>query len=330
MNKLININKKLEENNLQRFIKKQEEDYETAFKEIKNGEKKSCWMWYIFPQIRGLGMSTTSNYYGIQNIEEAIEYLQNEKLKNNLLEITQALLDLGDVDIRKVMGCIDDSKLKSSMTLFNEVENISGIDCGHIFEKVLHQFFKDEKDEKTLKILEKQKRKIKNNPNIFESDKVESNENEFNNINENNDINKIQGDENINNIDKQEKEIIIEEKDNEENKKKGENIILRNNQKENVNNYLNDEEENGLVIDEIIIKKEKDNGRVKLEKTQNYPTEKFQKNKENQSENNEKNIIQTNGNENNEEEIKNGEINELKVESHEDKNAKCCEGCNIM
>ena len=149
---------------LERFIEQQEKEYDLALKEIKNGEKVSCWMWYIFPQIRGLGKSSTSKYYGIKNIEEAIDYLKNETLKHNLLEITQALLDLGNVNIKKVMGFIDDVKLQSSMTLFNEAEIISHIDCGQIFQKVLSQFFNDEKDKNTLAILEEQKN-IKNNEN---------------------------------------------------------------------------------------------------------------------------------------------------------------------
>ena len=155
----------MEGKGLERFIEKQEEEYNLALNEIKNGEKKSCWMWYIFPQIRGLGKSSLSTFYGIKDIKEAIEYLKNEKLKNNLIEISQALLDLGNVDIKKVMGFIDDIKLKSSMTLFNEVELISNIDCGKIFQKVLIQFFNNEKDKNTLIILEEQKnnRNQKNN-----------------------------------------------------------------------------------------------------------------------------------------------------------------------
>ena len=150
-----------EDDGLERFIEQQEKEYDLALKEIKNGKKESCWMWYIFPQIKGLGKSSLSKYYGIKDIEEANEYLKNEKLKNNLLEITKSLLNLGNVDIKKVMGFIDDKKLQSSMTLFNEAELNSHINCGKIFQKVLTQFFNNEKDNNTLKILEEQK-KIKN------------------------------------------------------------------------------------------------------------------------------------------------------------------------
>ena len=215
------------------------------------------------------------------------------------------------------MGFIDDSKLKSSMTLFNEIEKISGIDCGHIFEKVLHQFFKDEKDEKTLKILENQKlnnennSEIKNNPNLIESNKIESNEYELNNNNNN----KIQGNENLDNIDKGQNQIIIDENNNDEgNKKIEEDIILRNKKKDNIINNINEEKEN------------------KLKNFQNSPTEIFEKNKENQSEigNNEKNNKIMKENENFEEENLDGGENEFKVESLEEKNAKCCEACIII
>ena len=160
------------ENGLERFIEKQEKEYDLALNEIKNGRKESCWMWYILPQIRGLGKSALSTFYGIKDIKEAIQYLKNEKLKNNLIEISQALLDLGNVDIKEVMGFLDDIKLKSSMTLFNEVELISNIDCGNIFQKVLAQFFNNEKDKNTLIILEEQKNDRNKENNVINNDRL--------------------------------------------------------------------------------------------------------------------------------------------------------------
>lgn len=142
---------------LDRFLDAQEQKYEIALKEIKNGKKISCWIWYIFPQIVGLGMTQMSKKYGIKNIEEAIEYLNNEILRNRLLEISQALLNLGEVDIHEVMGFPDDLKLKSSMTLFKKAEELSDIKCDNIFQNVLDQFYKGEDDQKTVTILEKQK-----------------------------------------------------------------------------------------------------------------------------------------------------------------------------
>ena len=178
---------------LDRFLDAQEQKYEIALKEIKNGKKISCWMWYIFPQIEGLGMTQISKKYSIKNIEEAIEYLNNEILRNRLLEISQALLDLGEVDIHEVMGFPDDLKLKSSMTLFKKAEELSDIKCDNIFQNILNQFYKGEDDQKTLTILEKQKfekmlnaKKENNNENengktirdIDIDDKVSNHENE--------------------------------------------------------------------------------------------------------------------------------------------------------
>ena len=154
------------ENGLERFIIMQAKEYDLALQEIKNGKKLSCWMWYIFPQIRGLGMSPISKVFGIADIKEAIQYLQNDTLKDNLITITKAVLDLGNVNITQVFGPIDDIKLKSSMTLFNEAENLSGINCGKYFIQILNQFFNGEKDEKTLSILEIQKKEKNDNNRI--------------------------------------------------------------------------------------------------------------------------------------------------------------------
>ena len=89
--------------NLNRFIEVQRKDYSKALNEIKNGKKLTHWVWYIFPQIKGLGMSDIAIYYSIDNLEEAKLYLGNDYLKNNLLEITQALLDLNNDNIIEVL-----------------------------------------------------------------------------------------------------------------------------------------------------------------------------------------------------------------------------------
>ena len=204
---------------IQRFLDIQKENYEIALEEIKKGRKVSCWMWYIFPQMIGLGRSHICKYYGIKNIEEGIEYLKNEELRHNLLEISQALLDLGDVNITRVMGVIDDDKLKSSMTLFNIVEEKSGIDCKKIFQKVLHQFFNDEKDENTLKILEYQEKKKEEYKELIkkkDKDKIKDSDNQ--NLKEDYD------EENKNNKDKniEDKKDIKDESDKEKERKNGE------------------------------------------------------------------------------------------------------------
>lgn len=136
-------------NDLERFLKAQEKDYEQALNEIKNGRKTGHWIWYIFPQIAGLGFSSTSKYYSIKDKNEAIEYLKNKTLKNRLIEICEALLSLESDDATYVMGYPDDLKLKSSMTLFDEVSDID------VFKKVLDKFYKGEKDEMTISLLNK-------------------------------------------------------------------------------------------------------------------------------------------------------------------------------
>lgn len=134
--------------NLDRFIIAQERDYQIALKEIKNGYKKSHWMWYIFPQLADLGYSTTAKFYGIKNKDEAIAYLQNEYLKNNLIEISNALNQIND-NISNILGYPDDLKLKSCMTLFNYVDPTI-----EIFSKIIAKFYNGEKDFNTIKILE--------------------------------------------------------------------------------------------------------------------------------------------------------------------------------
>ena len=136
-------------NSIDKFIKAQEKDYEHALNEIKNGRKTGHWIWYIFPQIAGLGFSSTSKYYSIKDKNEAIEYLKNKTLKDRLIEICEALLSLESDDATYVMGYPDDLKLKSSMTLFDEVSDID------VFKKVLDKFYKGEKDEMTISLLNK-------------------------------------------------------------------------------------------------------------------------------------------------------------------------------
>ena len=108
--------------NLQRFIDAQHHSYADALSEIKNGQKESHWMWYIFPQMKGLGQSPVSEYYGISGIDEAKAYLADDLLRSRLIEISTCLLELPHDDPDYVFGYPDDMKLKSSMTLFAEAE----------------------------------------------------------------------------------------------------------------------------------------------------------------------------------------------------------------
>ncbi|MEO1814486.1 MAG: DUF1810 domain-containing protein [Acetobacterium sp.] len=134
---------------VERFIKAQEESYGQALEEIKNGHKRSHWMWYVFPQLKGLGRSETARYYGIVNRTEAEAYLAHPLLGSRLLEISGELLKLESCDAREVFGRPDDVKLKSSMTLFYLV------DGNLIFKAVLDKFFAGELDEVTADQLDK-------------------------------------------------------------------------------------------------------------------------------------------------------------------------------
>ena len=133
---------------LERFISAQENSYKTALSEISNGEKVSHWIWYIFSQLKGLGRSYNSEYYGIKNVDEAKSYLSHPILSARLLEITEALLNLNENNPLKVMGSPDDLKLKSCMTLFAYIS-----EDGSIFHQVLEKYFGGSRDEKTLSII---------------------------------------------------------------------------------------------------------------------------------------------------------------------------------
>lgn len=133
---------------LDRFIKAQEMDYETALEEIRQGHKRSHWIWYIFPQIAGLGLSSICQYYAIASMEEAKAYMKNTYLRGHLLEISEALLSLESSNLGQVMGYPDDLKLRSSMTLFAEATPEETV-----FQAVLDKYFDGRKDERTLDIL---------------------------------------------------------------------------------------------------------------------------------------------------------------------------------
>ena len=135
---------------LERFYKAQEYDYETALSEIRNGRKESHWMWYIFPQITGLGRSTTAEYYAIKSKEEAKGYIEDPVLGKRLIEISQALFQIESDDAEMVMGWPDNLKLRSCMTLFAEVAPEQPV-----FRNVLEKFYDGEMDGKTLDILKK-------------------------------------------------------------------------------------------------------------------------------------------------------------------------------
>lgn len=135
--------------NIERFIDAQYGVYPIALKELRNGFKRTHWMWFIFPQIKGLGHSYNSNYYGLSGIEEATGYLSEPTLSHRLREISDAVLNLQSNSITDVFGNIDSMKLQSSMTIFD----LASPD--DIFAKILDKWYDGQRDQSTLRILQK-------------------------------------------------------------------------------------------------------------------------------------------------------------------------------
>ena len=131
-------------NNLQRFLSAQEHNYPIALREIQNGCKQNHWIWYIFPQIKGLGFSHLSQLYGIANRQEAEAYLAEPTLNARLREITLALLEHKDKTAQQILGGIDAMKVKSSMTLFDAIAP------DDIYAEVLNTFFAGVRCRRTL------------------------------------------------------------------------------------------------------------------------------------------------------------------------------------
>lgn len=136
------------DNNLQRFLDAQSRDYATALSEIKNGRKRSHWMWYIFPQISGLGYSEMAHRYAIKDLPEAAAYLAHPVLGSRLIDVSNVLLQLPATNATAVMGSPDDMKLRSSMTLFSLVPG-----GNPVFEAVIKKYFNGNKDSATLQLI---------------------------------------------------------------------------------------------------------------------------------------------------------------------------------
>ena len=132
---------------VERFIDAQKEDYDIGFREISNGKKRNHYMWYIFPQVKGLGRSSTAKYYGIDGLDEAREYMENEYLANNLINISNELLKLETNDPVEIFGHTDSKKLRSSMTLFELVSD------NEVFHLVLEKYFDGKRDQITLDLV---------------------------------------------------------------------------------------------------------------------------------------------------------------------------------
>lgn len=133
-----------------RFLYAQELTYDKALDEVRNGKKESHWMWFIFPQIIGLGVSETAMLYSISGIGEAKLYLEHEILGPRLVEITKEVLSLETDDPVEVFGEVDALKLNSSMTLFDYVS-----DDENVFKEVIDKFYDGQKDEKTLQLIKR-------------------------------------------------------------------------------------------------------------------------------------------------------------------------------
>ena len=133
---------------LQRFIAAQEGIYSQALAEIKSGQKRSHWMWFIFPQIEGLGFSSMSQRYAIKNIDEAKAYLNHPVLGRRLRECAEAVLGVEGRSVAEIFGSPDDMKLRSCVTLFSTVSN-----PGSVFHRVLQKYFQGVADPKTLQRL---------------------------------------------------------------------------------------------------------------------------------------------------------------------------------
>ena len=133
---------------LERFVDAQAGTYAQALAELRAGRKTSHWMWWVFPQVAGLGMSGTSQAYAVADLAEARAYLQHDVLGPRLLECCQALLALEDASAERVLGSVDAMKLRSSMTLFAAADPDEPV-----FTEVLDRFYDGERDERTVRLL---------------------------------------------------------------------------------------------------------------------------------------------------------------------------------
>jgi uncharacterized protein (DUF1810 family) len=133
---------------LQRFVSAQAGSYETALQELRSGRKRSHWMWFVFPQLRGLGLSATAQFYGIGSLAEARAYREHPLLGPRLVETTLAMLQHQGSSAHAILGSPDDLKFRSSTTLFARV------DPAGPFRAALDAFYRGEEDPATLRLLE--------------------------------------------------------------------------------------------------------------------------------------------------------------------------------
>lgn len=134
--------------NLARFLEAQEGDYDRALAEIRQGRKDSHWMWYVFPQFRGLGASATSRFYAIASADEARAYLAHPVLGRRLIECAEAVLAVSGRSAHEIFGSPDDVKLRSSATLFAAISP-----KGSVFQQIIDRYFDGVGDEVTLRLM---------------------------------------------------------------------------------------------------------------------------------------------------------------------------------
>ena len=145
--------------NLDRFLLAQENSYDDALQEMKNGKKTTHWMWYIFPQIKGLGKTDIARKFEIENVEESEAYLQHEVLGERLITLTSILVhDVQGKSAEEIFGYPDFMKFQSCLTLFSLTvsrnEKIFSIEKFRIFSSALNKFYEGKEDEKTLSIID--------------------------------------------------------------------------------------------------------------------------------------------------------------------------------
>jgi uncharacterized protein (DUF1810 family) len=134
---------------LSRFVTAQEPIYQRAIEEIQSGRKESHWMWFIFPQIAGLGSSSTARYFAIKDIDEAQAYLAHPILGARLIECCEAILSINGKTAHDILGSPDDLKLRSSMTLFAALPG-----APLAFSQVLAKYYQSRPDPKTIELLD--------------------------------------------------------------------------------------------------------------------------------------------------------------------------------
>lgn len=135
--------------NLERFVTAQVGVYQTACGELRKGRKQSHWIWFVFPQMKGLGRSTAAHHYGIGSLDEARAYLEHPLLGPRLNEVTRLMLETRGRSLNEILGSPDDMKFRSSMTLFARAAGAESV-----FAEALNALCAGQQDEKTLALLE--------------------------------------------------------------------------------------------------------------------------------------------------------------------------------